>query len=212
MIMKVIRDYEESSGQLVNRDKIFFLTAPKICASGINRMRQCTGFLDKDFPVTYLGCPLYIGRKKIAYFDNMVHKVIKRLNGWQGNMISPGGRMVLIKNVLQSIPIYTLSIMSPPKATFHLIEIHFANFFWGSSGDQRKYHWRSWKNLSFHTDEGGIGIRRMEDISEVLATKRWWRFRAIPSLWANFINTSIALELTLMLNNELLGTHIPGNI
>ncbi|XP_070026389.1 uncharacterized protein LOC142182203 [Nicotiana tabacum] len=118
IIMKVIRDYEESSSQLVNRDKSFFLTAPKTRASRINRMRQCIGFLDKDFPITYLGCPLYAGRKKIAYFDNIVHKVIKRLNGWQGNILSPGGRMVLIKNVLQSLLIYTHSPCSLLKIPF----------------------------------------------------------------------------------------------
>lgn len=74
--------------------------------------------------------------------------------------------------MLQSIPIYTLSAMSPLKGVFRLIEKYFVNFFWGNSIDHKKYHWSSWNNLALPTGEGGIGIRRMEDTSDMLAIKR----------------------------------------
>ncbi|XP_070034183.1 uncharacterized protein [Nicotiana tomentosiformis] len=90
LFMKVFNNYEVSSGQLVNTDKSFFLTAPNSCAARINRIRNCIGFMDKDFPFTYLGCPIYIGRKKLVYFDNMVNKVVKNLSGWQGTFMSGG--------------------------------------------------------------------------------------------------------------------------
>ncbi|XP_070022074.1 uncharacterized protein [Nicotiana sylvestris] len=127
IIMKVFKAYEMCSGQLVNRDKSFFLTAPNTCAVRINRMRDRTGFMDKYIPFNYLCCPLYVERKKIAYFDNLVHKVIKRSNDWHGKMLSYGGRLILIKSVLQYLPIYTLSSMNPPKATFYFLEKHFVN-------------------------------------------------------------------------------------
>lgn len=76
LIMKQISNYEASSGQNVNTDKSFFLTDPKTGAHRINRMRECTGFLEKTFPFNYLGCPLYIGRKKLELFDVMVTKVV----------------------------------------------------------------------------------------------------------------------------------------
>nr|XP_009794930.1 PREDICTED: uncharacterized protein LOC104241686 [Nicotiana sylvestris] len=40
----------------------------------------------------------------------------------KGRLFTCGGRIVLIKRVLQSLPIYTLSAMSPPKWTLNLIE------------------------------------------------------------------------------------------
>lgn len=95
--------------------------------------------------------------------------------------------VVLIKHVLQALPTYTLSALSPPKGTFKLLEKHFSNFFWGSTGDQKKYHWSSWINLCYPTDEGGVGVRSMQEFSEALATKGWWRFRSIQSLWATFV-------------------------
>nr|XP_016435562.1 PREDICTED: uncharacterized protein LOC107761796 [Nicotiana tabacum] len=100
LVMNVIDNYERSSGQLVNRDKNYLLIAPNTAATRINRIRKCTGFMDKNFPFTYLGCPLYVGRKKIDFFDNMISKIVKRLNGWQGKMLSHGGKATLIKSVL----------------------------------------------------------------------------------------------------------------
>lgn len=89
-----------------------FLIAPKTCAYRINRLRSCTGFLDKCFSFTYLGCPIYIGAKRLSYFESMVAKVIKRLNGWHGNMLLSGRRQVLIKIIIQSLPfIFYLSLI-----------------------------------------------------------------------------------------------------
>ncbi|XP_070004648.1 uncharacterized protein [Nicotiana sylvestris] len=81
LVMNVIDNYERSSGQMVNRDKSYFLTAPNTTATRINGIRKCSGFMDKNFLFTYLGCPLYVDRKKIVFFDNMISKIVKRLNG-----------------------------------------------------------------------------------------------------------------------------------
>nr|XP_009770889.1 PREDICTED: uncharacterized protein LOC104221517 [Nicotiana sylvestris] len=90
-VMKSIGNYEKSSGQLVSRDKSFFLTAPKTLADMINRIRKCSGFMDKNFPFNYLDCPLYVGRKKTEFFDILICKIVKRFNGWQGKLLSYGG-------------------------------------------------------------------------------------------------------------------------
>ena len=92
-------------------------------------MRRMTGYMDKKFPFNYLGCPIYSGKKNLSYFDSMRAKIFNRLNGWQSSKLSDGGKITLIKHVLQSIPIYTLSALNPPKGTICLIEMHFANFF-----------------------------------------------------------------------------------
>lgn len=42
-----------------------------------------------------------------------------------------GGRLILIKYVLNSIPLHILSTISPPKQTLHEIERLYAKFFWG---------------------------------------------------------------------------------
>lgn len=150
--------------------------------------------MEKPFPFTYLGCPIYIGKKKICYFDDMLTKIVKRLNGWQGKMLTYGGKVVLIKSVLQARPTYTLTTINPPKGTINLIQKHFVRFFWGSNGDRSKYHWRFWDKLCSPKEEEGIGIRNMHDLSNTLAIKRWWRYRTQPSLWADFMNSKYCIR------------------
>lgn len=71
-------------------------------------------------------------------------KVVKRLNGWQGKILTYGGRVVMIKSVLQSMPTYILTVINPLVSTLNLLEQHFASFYWESSDKKAKYHWRSW--------------------------------------------------------------------
>nr|XP_016478430.1 PREDICTED: uncharacterized protein LOC107799794 [Nicotiana tabacum] len=120
LIVNNIKNYGKASEQKLNVNKSFFITTPNTKAGRINRIRRTTGFMDKQFPFKCLGCPIY-----------MIAKIYKKISGWQGKMLSYGGKVVIIKNVLQFLPLYTFSAMSPPKATLNLIEKHFARFLWG---------------------------------------------------------------------------------
>ncbi|XP_049369900.1 uncharacterized protein LOC125834791 [Solanum verrucosum] len=187
LVLKQVKTYEKAYGQKVNQEKSFFITAPNTSASRINRMRSASGFMDKNFPFTYLGCPIYHGRKKICYFEGMLAKIVKKLNGSQSKMLSYGGKMVLIKSVLQSMPTYTLSAMNPLKGTLTLIEIHFANFLWGrkEGKDKAKYCKRShpvskaiascdshaWKNMLKIRDQAEPNIIR---IIQSGSSSFWW--------------------------------------
>ncbi|XP_070044572.1 uncharacterized protein [Nicotiana tomentosiformis] len=95
-----------------------------------------------------------------------------------------GGKAILIKHVLQA---HTLAAMIPPKGTLKLMQRHLARFFWGTSNDKQRYHWSAWENLCYSKEEGGIGIKRMEAISDSFAYQRWWKFRTEDSLWASLL-------------------------
>ncbi|XP_060203034.1 uncharacterized protein LOC132631475 [Lycium barbarum] len=41
--------------------------------------------------------------------------------------------------------------------------------------------------MCYPIEEGGLGFKRLKDISEALAMKRWWRFRTEKTLWAEFL-------------------------
>lgn len=70
----------------------------------------------------YLGVPLFYGRAKIAYFFYIVEKIQARIAGWHGKLLSFGGRIVLLKHVLASIPIHLLAAASPPLAILDRLE------------------------------------------------------------------------------------------
>jgi len=49
------------------------------------------------FPRTYLGIPLRPGKLANEDWQHLLVKVDCRLAGWKGNILSRGGRLVLIK-------------------------------------------------------------------------------------------------------------------
>ena len=118
----------------------------------IEEIKRATGFSMKNIPINYLGCPLYIGGQRIIYYSEVVEKVIKRIAGWHSKILNLGGKITLVKHVLQSIPIHTLAAISPPKTTLNCITKLIADFFWGIEKDGKKYHWSSWKNMAYPTN------------------------------------------------------------
>ncbi|KAH0695796.1 hypothetical protein KY289_013278 [Solanum tuberosum] len=52
--------------------------------------------------------------------------------------------------------------------------------------EKKKYHWASWETLSFPYEEGGIGVRKLEDTCKAFQIKQWWNFRTKNSLWSQF--------------------------
>ncbi|KAK6785843.1 hypothetical protein RDI58_014368 [Solanum bulbocastanum] len=109
-------------------------------------------------------------------------------------MLSYGGKYILIKHVLQTLPVYILTVLTPPKGIIKLMERHFSRFFWGSTTDKDKYHWSSWKNMCFLRNEGGLGMRNMKDICDILNIKKWWRFRCQDTLWAKFTKAKYCIQ------------------
>ncbi|XP_069150536.1 uncharacterized protein [Solanum lycopersicum] len=186
-IMNTIRKYELTSNQRVNKDKSFFMVTDKTNQDIIDNIKNETGFCIQHNPITYLGCPLYIGCQKIIYFSNIVEKIIKKIAGWQTKILNFGGKVILVKHVLQSIPIHILAAVSPPKTILKHIHKVIADFFWGNDKDGKKYHWASWETLAYPTSEGGIGVRSLHDICTAFQYKHWWEFRTKNSLWSKFL-------------------------
>lgn len=139
MIMKKLHQYEVLSGQEISKEKSFFLTATYTLENRRKMIKRIAGFQHQCFPFKYLGCPIYPGRKKINYFTNVAKVVINKISGWEGKLLSIGGRATLIKHVLQSQTIYTMSSMFPPKIVLKQLEKYFCNFFCGQTEDKKKY-------------------------------------------------------------------------
>lgn len=111
-------------------------------------------------PMNYLGVPLFTGAPKSAYFQYLFDRIKKKIASWRCSHFKKGGRIVLIQSVLASIPIYLLSVVTPPQSFFRRLEGSFANFLWDTRDDGGfKHHWVSWKDLCLPFQEGGIGLR-----------------------------------------------------
>ncbi|XP_060200270.1 uncharacterized protein LOC132628508 [Lycium barbarum] len=114
-MMKVLRNYEKVSGQLVNNEKSSFYLHEKVPASVVGRVKRNTGMRKGTFPFIYLGCPVFYGRRMIVYYEGLIKKVMNRVISWQSRLLSFGGRYILIAHALQTMPVYLLSAMNPLK-------------------------------------------------------------------------------------------------
>jgi hypothetical protein len=70
-------------------------------------------------------------------------------------MLSVGGKEILIKDVLQSIPVYAMSVFLLPKNVCKKITDIISQFWWGDDDHGKKMHWYAWWKLCFPKKEGG---------------------------------------------------------
>jgi hypothetical protein len=86
------------------------------------------------FPFKYLGVPLHFEKLRRENIQPIVDKVINRIPGWKGRLLSYGARLVLLRACLGSIPINLMSLIRFPKWAIEAINSLIANFF---GDDQR---------------------------------------------------------------------------
>lgn len=82
-----------------------------------------------------------------------------------------------------------MSTISPPGTITKYIESIISIYFWGRNHDKKKCHWESIDTLSLPFKEGGVGIRRLNDVGTALQYKQWWLFRYEPSIWSQFLQS-----------------------
>ena len=186
--MKVLETYASVSGQKVNHQKSCSLSHGKFPRMRKRIVGEITRFQSREFPVKYLGCPLYIGRRKNCYFSEICDSIVGRVLSWKRRLLSHGGKLVLLRSVLSSIPIHLFAASTPPKSIFGMLEKIFAIFLWGSSEGGPQFHWIKRDRLCKSYDRGGVGLRSLRHVFEAFSMKLWWHFRLRQSLWAEFMH------------------------
>ncbi|XP_059310044.1 uncharacterized protein LOC132061208 [Lycium ferocissimum] len=107
---------------------LFTSVSPKENIELKYRVANLTGMQRKEWPIKYLGCPLFVNRMKIVYFSEMVHSITKRIHSWHAKFLSMGGMIILIKHISLAMPVHLLAAIKPPKGTFEQLEGPIARF------------------------------------------------------------------------------------
>ncbi|XP_071906019.1 uncharacterized protein [Coffea arabica] len=123
-----------------------------------------------------------------AFFVQVLTKMWARLGSWSAKLLSAGGKLILLKHVLSSLPMCLLQVLRPPKAIFIKLERICNAFLWDHGVESQRVHWSAWEKLCFPTVEGGLGFRFFEDMCSTFACKFWWRLRTNDSIWATFVH------------------------
>ncbi|KAF4358064.1 hypothetical protein G4B88_021813 [Cannabis sativa] len=138
----------------------------------------------------FLGSPLLFKSNRSSDFDYIIEKISSRLEGWRANLLSQAARMTLIKSVLASVPIYTMSVFLLPRKITNRIDASLRRFWWtGSSKEGRYLSLKAWDSLCKPKACGGLGFRRARDINFSLISKLGWLLISDGnSLWTTVVN------------------------
>ncbi|XP_026460828.1 uncharacterized protein LOC113361980 [Papaver somniferum] len=173
-LLKLLDEYQSRPGQIINKSK------SKCFVDGATtaRKQQISEVVNMElsqFPDKYLGVIIAPGRVTSAMVWPMVEKMQSKLVAWKGKLLSFQDRVILVKSVLSSIPIYTMEVYKWPSSVIKICEKIIINFHWSGDSDKRKYKVISWQRVCTPYQKGGLGIKRLEVINKVLLMKMMWK-------------------------------------
>ncbi|WOH11192.1 hypothetical protein DCAR_0830672 [Daucus carota subsp. sativus] len=142
-------------------------------------------------PFRYLGAQIGASPTSIKFWDPLIERFKRKVNGYEASKISMAGRAVLLQATIDSTPVYWLSLYKIPTTVVQKIEIIRRRFLWGEDIEgKRKVHLISWDKICRSKVEGGLNITSLKDRNHALLSKWWWRaYSERGSFWNNFFTS-----------------------
>eukprot|EP00253_Pinus_taeda_P006105 PITA_06105 len=173
--------FSEASGTSINaaKSQLFFFNTPPSTQRTIARI---LGFTISHLPSKYLGAPLSDSAIKQESWRTLLDKLDSKLSSWTFRALNLAGRLVLIKSVLQAMPLYLFSILAAPKGVLKAIRNLQRNFLWGSTSQNRKWALVKWTEFCKTKSEGGLGLRDPLQSNNTMGAKIWWNWVTKPNI------------------------------
>lgn len=132
LLKRVLQTLCDISGQRVSpeKSKIWFSKATSLA-----HVRSAIRIFGARFAFeneTYLGGPFDVSRS--TAFQSLLQKFDSRLHAWKARLLSPAGKLVLLKSVLEALPIYHMSTTPIHQCVLDKIQSKCVQFFLGEAG------------------------------------------------------------------------------
>ena len=98
-------------------------------------------------------------------------KFRSKVSHWTHRWLSSIGRLVLLKTVVQSLPIYRCGVQIPPSSFVRDSDALSRKFLWSGSLLSSKWSLVKWETVCRPKHAGGLGLRLMVLVVTTLATK-----------------------------------------
>lgn len=184
-VKSILANYEQLSGQAINFQKSGIFFSANVRRDKQEEIKEMLGVQNDLSTGHYLGLPSLIGRSKKAVFSFLKDRLRKKIQGWSEKCLSRAGKAVLLRNVAQAIPSYTMSCFLLPKTLCQELQRLMNSYWWGSGKESNKgIRWLTWENMSMEKARGGMGFRDLYGFNLALLGKHCWQFLNKPNTLA----------------------------
>lgn len=170
-LASILAQYEQISVQKVNYEKSSIIFGKRILPEVRIQVHHILKINTVGGGGGYLGLPEQFSRSKVLDFQGIVQNVKNQIQPWYNQYLSPAGKEILIKSLLQAKPGYSMSCFLLPKTVCDEINSLLSGFWWGQKDGKRKISWISWKRLCLPKKEGGMGFRDLRAFNIALLAK-----------------------------------------
>ncbi|GKA67646.1 hypothetical protein Tco_0767563 [Tanacetum coccineum] len=198
-IVRVLKCFFMASGLKINLSKSK-LSGIGISKKEVDEAAAIFGCSTLIPPFQYLRVKIGAPMSRINSYKEVIDKVSSRLSKWKIKTLSCGGRLTLIKSVLNALPLYYMSLYKAPTVVLNELESIRRNFFNGSVKEDRKMTLIRWENILASKSKGAIhGTKGKLDVPNSKISGSIWQelVREFLSLKAKGIDCFSFIKLKL---------------
>lgn len=129
----VLHTYCYALGQIINHNKSGIYFNSNFSPDDRQEILDFFNIPVLDSPGKYLGLHSSCGRSKKQALLWLKERIQAKLASWKEKMLSPAGKKVLIKAVVQAIPLYAMFIFKLPASYCSEINSIVAKFWWAKA-------------------------------------------------------------------------------
>ncbi|XP_026443572.1 uncharacterized protein LOC113343651 [Papaver somniferum] len=173
-------------------------------------LRTIWGMERAIFPDKYLGIQPKPGIVRHIHVRQVVEKIMDKLAGWKGKLLSFQDRLVLIRSVIASYVIHSMDIYKWPASIIKQVERAIRNFLWSGDAEKHKYFTVLYDILCCSRREGGLGLKKLIDVNKAMLMKLWISICDSNKTWARFLRAKYFKLNGVLIDYKLGSTVFPG--
>jgi hypothetical protein len=181
--------FESMSGMMINyyKSEVFVIGCEVEEQERIANTFNCKlGHL----PMVYLDMPIGEYKLNNDQFLPLVAKTTKKMEPWQGKLMSSAARLTLSNACLANLPMFQMGFYLLGEGVHGELDKVRGRFYWEGCSQDFKYHMMKWEHVCRPKDFEGLGIINTRYMNVALLLKWIWKLfngpQDIP--WVQLIN------------------------